>query len=122
MPGGNVEYLGQLSYDSVMAFIECCHVIVIPSFEDNLVTVGIEAMMLERSVVLSCKTGLAAYLKDGLDAMLCEPEADAFREALEGLYADRAQLQALSVRARATFLHRFSIERHLGEVEAMIFG
>ena len=122
LPAGNVEYLGQLSYESVMACIEACHIIVIPSFEDNLVTVGIEAMMLERCVVISRRTGLAEYLEDGVDALLREPEADAFFEALEGLYADRERMRSLSVGGRATFLRRFSMERHLREVEAMILG
>lgn len=119
---GNVEYLGLLSYESVIAFIEGCHVIVIPSFADNLVTVGIEAMMLERCVVISRRTGLAAYLEDGVDALIREPEADAFCEALAGLYADRVRLRALSVGGRATFERRFTLQRHLEEVEAMILG
>lgn len=122
LPQGNVDYFGQLNYDSVMACIEGCHVIVIPSFEDNLVTVGIEAMMLGRGLLISRRTGLSDYLEDGVDALVREPSAEAFIEALEGLHSDRERLRGLSVGGREAFLRRFSMERHLRDVEEMILG
>jgi|GEM_PF-643896 len=118
---GNVEYLGLLHYGSVVDFIESCQVIVIPSVEDNLVTVGIEALMLERCLLISDRTGLSAYLKDGVDASIRPPEISAFIDALEDMRADRVAMQRMAVEGRATFLRMFSMESHLQNVERLIF-
>jgi glycosyltransferase involved in cell wall biosynthesis len=119
---GNVEFMGFQPYGSVMTLMESCHVVIVPSHEDNLVTVGIETMMLARCLVISCRTGLSEYLEDGVNALVREPDAEAFGQALEELYADRGLMVRLSEEGRRTYLRRFSMEGHLRNVEQLVLG
>jgi glycosyltransferase involved in cell wall biosynthesis len=118
----HVEYLGMLSYHHIRPFIEGCHVIIIPSYADNLVTVGIEALMHQRCLVLSRHTGLAEYIAADEEAILCDPTFEAFRDALQRLHADRGMLQRISAQGRLCFQHKFELEAHVRNVEQMMLG
>jgi len=118
----HVEYFGMLSYHHIRPFIEGCHVIIIPSYADNLVTVGIEALMYKRCLVLSRHTGLAEYVGADDDAILCDPTFEAFKDVLQRLYADRGMLQRISAQGRLCFEKKFELEAHVRNVEQMMLG
>jgi len=118
----NVEYLGMLSYHRIREFIESCHVIIIPSYVDNLVTAGIETLMLKRCLVLSSQTGLTEYVRNNVDAVICDPTFEAFRDALQKLYDDRGMLQRISAEGRLSFLEQFDLEAHVRKVEHLMLG
>lgn len=118
----NVEYLGMLPYSRIREFIERCHLIIIPSYVDNLVTAGIEALMHKRCLVLSSQTGLAEYLCNDGDAVICDPTFEAFRDALQKLHDDREMLQRISAQGRLSFLKKFDLEAHVRKVEHLMLG
>jgi glycosyltransferase involved in cell wall biosynthesis len=116
----HVEILGMLSYGRVRDFIEECHIIIIPSYTDNLVTVGIETMMLKRCLVISNGTGLSEYLRNGEDAVIVEPSTEKFMDALQTLESDRSLMYHISSNGRNTYLERFNMEAHVKQVEEML--
>lgn len=119
---GNVEYLGLIPFSEVRSFIEENHVIIVPSYFDAFNVVAIEALMLKRCLVVSSGAGVSAYLSDGENAIIAEPTFEAFRSALLALHADRGLMRGMAGKGRETFLEKFTLERHIRSVEAMIFG
>jgi glycosyltransferase involved in cell wall biosynthesis len=110
---GLVSFIGFLDYDKVDAFLERNDVFLIPSYSDNLVTVGIEVMMKERCLIISRATGLSYYLKDGVDCLQIEPTRAAITERLQYLMEHREEVQRIADGGRQTFLDRFSIPSYL---------
>lgn len=118
----NVAFAGFLSYDRVREFIEGCHVIVIPSYTDALVVVGIETLMLKRCLVVSNGVGLSEYLHHREDAWICEPSVEAFQDAMLQLDTDRGLAGKIASAGREAFLARFNMDAHVRNVERMILG
>jgi glycosyltransferase involved in cell wall biosynthesis len=118
----NVEIAGIIKYGQIRTFIEHCHVIIIPSYTDNLVTVGIETLMLKRCLVISNGTGLSEYLNHGEDAMIIEPSTEKFLDALLKLESERTLMYRISSNGRNTYLDRFNMDVHVKNVEQMILG
>jgi glycosyltransferase involved in cell wall biosynthesis len=118
----HVEIAGVLSYGQIRDFIEKCHVIIIPSYTDNLVTVGIETLMLKRCLIISRETGLSEYLTNGDDAILVDPDTGKFMEALLALESDRNLMNRISTNGRNTYLEQFNLESHLKKVEQMLLS
>ena len=120
--GDNLEFAGMLPYGRIIDFIEGCHVILITSYTDNLVTVGIEALMLKRCLLISNGTGLSEYLRHGEDAIVVEPSLEKFKDTLMRLHSDRDTMSRISSKGRETFLERFLLDIHVRNVERMILG
>lgn len=110
---GLVEYAGFLDYDKVDSFLERNHVFVIPSYADNLVTVGIEAMMKQRCLVISTATGLSHYLTHGKDCLQIQTDTASITSALVYLMENRMVPLELAAGGRQTYLNTFSVPSYL---------
>jgi glycosyltransferase involved in cell wall biosynthesis len=78
--------------------------------------------MHKRCLVLSSQTGLAEYLCNDVDAVICDPTFEAFRDALQKLHDDREMLQRISAQGRLSFLKKFDLEAHVRKVEHLMLG
>ncbi len=103
----NINFIGPLQYEKVDEFIASKTIIIIPSLIDNLVTVGIETLMLQRVLLISSNTGLTDYLTHGFDAIIFNPDSISLTAELDKIMAGNYDLQAIANNGRETYLNKF---------------
>ena len=74
-----------------------------------------EAMGCGRAVIASRRSGVAEFLRDGEDAILCESNVEDLTRALRTAVGDRGLRARLGAHARVTALKYFDRERMGGD-------
>ena len=105
----NCEYLGEIGYDEIDAFIQTTTVMIIPSISDNLVTVGIETLMHQKPLIISNNTGLSEYLRPNYDCIAIDSTSENIFQIICQITKDKINLQNISENGRKTFLKNFTI-------------
>ena len=91
-----VQWHGDQPRSSLIGFFRSCHVVVVPSLDDSLPTVVLEAMASGRPVVGSAVGGIGYLVRDGLTGRLVEPsQPHALAEVFACLDQDRLAISAL---------------------------
>lgn len=91
-----VHWLGAQPRFSLADHYRRCHVVVVPSLDDPLPTVVLEAMTCGRPVLGSAVGGIAFLVRDGAEGLLVPPGDPApLAEALGRLERDRVAIAAL---------------------------
>jgi glycosyltransferase involved in cell wall biosynthesis len=103
----NINFIGPLQYEKVDEFISSKTIIIIPSLIDNLVTVGIETLMLQRVLMISSNTGLTDYLTHGFDAIIFDPNSITLSQEIDKILAGTYDLQSIANNGRETYLNKF---------------
>lgn len=104
-----VEWRGRLSREDLLAFYRALELFVIPSQQEGLGIVGLEAMATGRPVVSTRCGGPADFVVPGETGALVEQDPAALADALGALLDDPAGAEAMGRRAAAF------VERHYGE-------
>jgi glycosyltransferase involved in cell wall biosynthesis len=78
-----------------------------------------EAMGCGRAVIASRRSGVAEFVRDGEDAVLCEANVEDLTRALRAVVADRGLRARLGAHARVTALKYFDRERMGGDALAV---
>ncbi len=119
VPGGCVVLPPRPDVGELLA---ACDVVAIPTLTpDPAPRVVIEAMAAGRVVVGAATGGIPELMQDGITGVLLrETSPAALVGALERLAADAAARARLSAAARAQAAERFSLERHVDEMEALL--
>ena len=85
--------------------------LVIPSREEGLGLVGVEAMLCETPVIAYASGGLTDVVSDGETGLLVEPgDLDALASAMDHMAGDATFAHALGTRGRPTALAAFGAE------------
>jgi glycosyltransferase involved in cell wall biosynthesis len=114
-PQDNVEFLGHLSQDRLIAIMSTSHVLVLPSIEEGLALVQAQAMACGCPLISSTNTGGEDLFTDGVEGFVVpirSPEAIAAR--LQQLAGD-PQLQLRMSEAALARVHRIGGWLQYGE-------
>lgn len=119
--GENFEFRGNSPYDELPAHYAWCDVLAGPSiFEPGPGNVYIEAMSCGRPVVACNTGGTPESVLDRKTGILVSPDdAQALRDALAELCADRALREQMGAAGRDWVMSRFSMEKYLDRVEGL---
>jgi glycosyltransferase involved in cell wall biosynthesis len=114
---GKVTLTGYQS--DILPYLAAMDVVVIPSLKDGLSMAKLEAMVLERPVVVSEVGGLPEGIAHGVTGFLVPPgDAAALAEALDPLMRDAELRRWIGERARAEVLAHYTAESMIRNLEA----
>jgi len=103
--------------DDLPEVIAALDVAAVPSIAEPFGRVIVEAMAMEKPVVVF-NAGAAREILSGDCGMIIEPgDNKGFIKAISGLLADRARCKKMGSRARDVVLEKFSIEKNILEIE-----
>ncbi len=107
----NVRLLGH--HDDAVELMAAADIVVVPSLQEGLSLVAIEALAIGRPVVAYAVGGLPEVITDGVDGRLIAPQDEAaFAGAVVGLLRDPSVMQSYGEQGRAA-AGRFSLEHHV---------
>ncbi len=115
----NLNYFGEISYDEIDNFIRKCDLIIIPSLSDNLVTVGIEALMNNVCLILSKNTGLVGYLEDN-ECVKIHPESKQIYDKLIELFNNQIIIRDTANNGRLKYEKIFSLNNYFRTMDSII--
>ncbi|MGV8909968.1 MAG: glycosyltransferase [Propionicimonas sp.] len=105
-----VTLVGSIGQDDIVAQYHWADVFCLPSFQEGLPVVLMEAMATELPVVTSTINGIPELVKDGSNGYLLPPgRADLLADALARLAADPGLRTQFGVQARADVIEGFSL-------------
>jgi glycosyltransferase involved in cell wall biosynthesis len=107
-----VTLVGSVGQDDIVAQYHWADVFCLPSFQEGLPVVLMEAMATELPVVTSTINGIPELVKDGSNGYLLPPgRADLLADALEKLASDPELRRQLGNQARTDVIDGFSLDR-----------
>ncbi|CAL8968646.1 D-inositol-3-phosphate glycosyltransferase [Propionicimonas sp. T2.31MG-18] len=117
-----VTLVGPVGQDEILSEYHWADVFCLPSFQEGLPVVLMEAMATCLPVVTSTINGIPELVRDGANGYLLPPgRADLLADALERLAADPALRASLGERARADVVAGFSLE-HCAKAQQDFLG
>lgn len=106
-----VRWHGALPQQRLAALFGAAALVVVPSVEEGLGLVAVEALLCETPVVAYRSGGLVDVVDDGVTGMLVDPgTSDALAATVRRLLGDPARAAAMGRAGRARMLERFSPE------------
>jgi O-antigen biosynthesis protein len=121
--GGNrsIVFFGEVDHDQCLNEIAECDIILIPSRDDALSFVGLDALSLGKALVCSRTTGISDYLQDGRSALILhENTPKEISRALARAIALAELRLELGQRARAVYERTFTLQRFAESVDAAL--
>lgn len=116
-----INYVGGLSYDKIDDYLSKSTFAIIPSKFDNLPTVGLESLMNQTPLLMSNRTGLTHYLKEGFDCFKFDPTLDSMAALFQELDCkDDLEFKKMGENARNTYIEKFSMEAYCGNFSNLI--
>jgi len=124
--GSNVEFFGWARQDQAADLLAAADVLVLPSYDEGLPLVILEALANGVAVVCTPVGEIPSTLGDGKEAIFVAPrDAAALAQALARLIEEPALRQALELQGRAFYERGFSIEAFFNAVATIhqrVFG
>jgi glycosyltransferase involved in cell wall biosynthesis len=115
-----VEFVGWIPSESVHRLLKESDALVLPSLNEGLPVVILEAMAHARPVIATPVGSISDAVEDGVTGLLVPPSnPDALAQTLERIIADKELRSKLGTAARQIFDARFTISRlssQLGEI------
>lgn len=119
-PNNKVNYIGGLTYDKVDGFLRKGTHTIIPSYCDNLPTVGIESLMNGIPLLISKNTGLTLELEEDVSCITFNPKTNELIELFNDLDNDKYNYLQLKVNARKIYLEKFSVDSYCETIVKLI--
>lgn len=109
-----ISLLGRI--ENVRDFLEVIDVFILPSISETFSNAVLEAMSMEKPVILSNTGGMPEIVRDGLNGYLYnQGDVAHLQNIIQRLVADRATRRAVGKDARETVLKKFTFQRMIGE-------
>lgn len=103
--------------DDLMSLFNAADIVVHPALKDNLATVVIEAMALEKPVISTRTGGIKEIISSGEDGILIGPGDNiALAEAIISLLGDSDKRGELGRKAAKTVHERFAVSRYADQI------
>ncbi len=110
-------------YTKALQFIAEAYCLAVPSRLDNFPTVILEALSFGVPVIASAAGGITDMIENERDGYLVEKEnIEALAIAIAKLTNDIVRRDLFSVQAKKTFEEKFTMERHVENVEKFLDG
>lgn len=107
----NVKFIGTVSREELIKYIEGADVMICPSREDPMPTVCAEAMMHKVPCIISNAAGTSEYIKDGYDGLVfANEDVDDLRKKIIWCMDNREVLHQMGEKAYAVYKRYFSME------------
>jgi O-antigen biosynthesis protein len=107
-----VALIDALDHSSALTLLNETDVIVLPSRDETMPIVILEAMALGKAVISTDVGGVREWLRDGMNGLLVEPEnPEALAEALAACADDSKFIEGLQAAGGRTFDRHFTLER-----------
>jgi glycosyltransferase involved in cell wall biosynthesis len=115
-----VTFTGRVPHEQILSLLWAADVVAIPSLEEGVPFVLLEAMACARPIVATPVGGIPSIVADGQTALLVPPgQPTALAQALARLIADRALASQLGSRAQARVRAEFDQELMIDRYEAV---
>jgi len=106
--GEHIEFTGQLSHENTLEEMATTDVIVCPSLDDPMPIVCTEAMMLNKPVICSDKTGTAAFIEDGVNSYLLNIDDDNLDKVIIRAFNNKNNLMLMGKKWRNVYDKNFT--------------
>ncbi len=116
----HVSFTGEVDDEQMRGLLKAASVLALPSIREGFGMVAIEAQAAGAVpvVVRSPHSAAPTLIRDGVDGLVCEPNADSLTAALRALLTDPARLTSMRRRA-AEAARRWDWDRLAGEMEQL---
>lgn len=106
-----VKYLGEYDHTKLMHFFCGMDVVLIPSLDDPMPIVGTEAMILEKTIVVSDHTGTASFIKDGVNGYkIPASNPEALAKVIENIVRSQEFLPYIGKAGKEIYDNNFTLE------------
>ena len=116
----NISYKGALSYDKIDDFIRNGTYTIIPSYSDNLPTVGLESLMNGIPIIISENTGLTQELAGNVNCLKFAPTNEELLLLFENLDSDAFDYRMLKNNSRKIYLEKFGMESYCKRILELV--
>lgn len=117
----NVKMLGSLPREEVLSLIESADCLIVPSRDDPLPTVAIEAMMKETLLLCTDGCGVSLYMRDGKDGFVVPADnTKALTKAIEEIIANSACYDEIRKTGRDIYLNNYSSDVVLPKILTLV--
>lgn len=106
-----VKWIGELTRKEMRQLYKKIDIVVGPSRQDALPMVIVEGMMYGKVCITSEVTGMASYIEDGVNGLICKTEnVKSVYENIIWLSENKNKINSIGVKARQTYERHFSLE------------
>jgi glycosyltransferase involved in cell wall biosynthesis len=117
---GHVIFEGMLNHDRVRELYRRADLFVLPSFEEGLPVVLMEAMAAGVACVATCVAGIPELIRDGESGLLVAPsDSDGLAAAILRLIRDPDLRRRLGLAARRRVVEDYNLERNIAALAAV---
>lgn len=103
------KYLGAMNYEELLSLMESVDVVICPSLDDPMPMVATEAMMSQRTVLVTNNTGTAALIDDGINGYVVESgNPEMLADKIYEIYCKRNNLPEIGQRGRLIYERSFT--------------
>ncbi len=105
----HITFVGQLNFNELRSFYQSLSLFIIPSHQEGLGIVGIEALACGVPVVSTKCGGPQAYIRPGENGLLCDFDRDDMVAKISGILKNQKTYNELSSSARASIMETYSL-------------
>jgi len=108
-----VEFIGQLSHDKVMEYLDIADVFSLPSWNEAFGVVYIEAMMHGKPIIACHGEGIEDVIENNITGLLVKPkDVESLIEAIDSLLENPQKAQEIGERAKRLVLENYTWEKN----------
>lgn len=116
-----IKLLGEKSRGELESLYRKIHTIVVPSREDTMSIAATEGMMWKKVCIISEAAGIAGYIKDGENGLLCRAgDAADLSRKFQWTLEHKERLKAVGENARQTYEKFFTMDSFGERLEGML--
>lgn len=116
---GTLHYEGNLAHEDVLERVRQARVLVIPSEDEPLPMISLEAMAVGTPVVVTNSCHIAEELAEADAAVVSDPSPESLADSVQTLLGNRFRAQATADHASDLIGRRYAIARVLDSLEAV---
>jgi glycosyltransferase involved in cell wall biosynthesis len=106
----SIRFFEEVDHDECLRQMAACHIILVPSRDDPLPFVTLDALMLRKTLVCSSSTGTSAYLDEGRSGLILHQNTpEEIGSVLARLISNRQLREALGTAARQVYEQNFTV-------------
>ena len=119
----NCEYIGEKSRDEIWKIYQAIDGVIVPSEEETLSLVAVEAMMMGKVCIVSDNCGVADYIEYGENGFVYKlGDYTELLKILDWVKNNKEQIEGIEVRARKTYEKNFTTKLFKKRLDRILDG